>query len=92
MKKCEDTFHTKCYRTFDRFQFLSGLQSPTETLEQFSHSLDGMAAECEFGGQTENLVHGIFNLKTRNTSVQETLCTEPKSTPQEALQFLIAFE
>ena len=76
----------------DRFRFLSRKQAPNETLEQFWHSLDGMAAECEFGTQTESLVHDIFILNMRNAAVQEKLCTEPKSTPQDALQFAIAYE
>ena len=51
-----------------------------------------MAAECDFGWQTESLVHDIFILNMRNSAVQEKLCTEPKNTPKEALDFAIASE
>ena len=79
-------------RTLDRFPFLSRKQVPAESLEQFWHSLNGMAAECNFGGQTESLVHDIFILNMKNLAVQQKLCTEPKATPREALEFAIAFE
>ena len=92
MKNCKETFDVKRNRTLDRFRFLSRKQMPAETLEQFWHSLNGMAAECDFGGQTESLVHDIFILNMRNPAVQEKLCTEPKNTPKEALDFAIAFE
>ena len=63
-----------------------------ETLEQFWHSVNGVAAECDFGSQTESLVYDIFILNMRNLTVQERLCTEPKSTSKDALEFAIAFE
>ena len=63
-----------------------------ESLEQFWHSLNGLAAECDFGTQTESLVHDIFILNMKSLTVQEKLCTEPKANPQEALAFAIAFE
>ena len=92
MENCKETFDVKRNRTLDRFRFLSRKQTQTESLEQFWHSLNGMAAECDFGGQTENLVHDIFILNMRNLAVQEKLCTEPKNTPKEALEFAIAYE
>ena len=64
----------------------------TESLEQFWNSLDGLAAECDFGTQTESLVHDIFILNLKNQTVQEKVCTEHKAFPQEALAFAIAFE
>ena len=45
-----------------------------------------------FGNQTEGLVHDFFVLNMSNKVVQKKLCTEPKKTPAEALQFAIAFE
>ena len=92
MRNCKETFDVKRNRTLDRFRFLSRKQMPAETLEQFWHSLNGMAAECDCGGQTESLVHDISILNMRNSTVQEKLCTEPKKTPKEALDFTIAFE
>ena len=64
----------------------------SETLEQFWHFSNGMASECDFGAQTGYLVHDIFILYTETLTVQERLCTEPKATPKEALEFAIAFE
>ena len=92
MDNCKETFDIKRNSTMDRFRFLSRKQMPAEKLEQFWHSLNGMAAECDFGGQTESLVHDVFILNMRTLRVQEKLCTEPKATPKEALEFAIAFE
>ena len=92
MDNCKETFDIKRNRKLDRFRFLSRKQTQTETLEQFWHSLNGLAAECDFGGQTESLVHDIFILNMRNPVVQERHCTEPKATPKEVLEFAIAFE
>ena len=92
LNNCKDTFDTKRNHTLDRFRFLSRKQMQAESLEQFWHSLNGLAAECDFGTQTESLVHDIFILNMKSPTVQEKLCTEPKANPQEALAFAIAFE
>ena len=92
LKNCKETFDTKRNRTLDRFRLLSRKQMPSETLEQFWYSLHGMASECDFGVQTESLVHDIFILNTKNLAVQEKLCTEPKTNPKDALDFAIAYE
>ena len=65
---------------------------PSQTLEQFWHSLNGMASECVFGAQTQSLVHDIFILNKKNLAVQEKLCTEPKTITKDALDFAIAYE
>ena len=91
LKNCKDTFDTKRNSALDRFRFLSRKQMQTESLEQFWHSLKGLAAECDFGTQTESLVHDIFMENMKNQTVQEKLRTGPKATPQEALAFAIAF-
>ena len=92
MENCKATFDVKRNRTLDRFRFLSREQMPAETLEQFWHFLNGMTTECDFGGQTESLVHDIFILYLRNLAAQEKLCTEPRNSPKEALDFAIAFQ
>ena len=92
MDNCKNTFDTKRNRTLDRFRFLSRKQKPSETLEQLWHSLNRMASECDFRDQTESLVHDIFILNMENLAVQEKLCTEPKASPQDALDFAIAYE
>ena len=92
LKNCKDTFDTKRNRTLDRVRFLSRKQMASETLEQFWHSLNGLASECDFGVQTESLVHDIFILNMKNSAVQEKLCTEPKTNPKDALEFAIAYE
>ena len=56
LDNCKSTFDTKRNRTLDHFRFLSTKQMPSETLEQFWHSLNRMASECGFGAQTESLV------------------------------------
>ena len=84
--------NTEKYRTLDRRTFLSRKQKPTESLHQFWNIVNGLAAKCDFGKQTEGLVYDIFVLNMTNKKVQEKLCTEPKDNPTEALQFAIAFE
>ena len=79
-------------RILDRHSFLSRKQKPNETLNQFWNNLNGLAARYDFGNQTEGLVPDIFILLMNKKQVQEKLCTEPKETPAEALQFAIAFE
>ena len=51
-----------------------------------------MALECDFGAQTESLVHDISILNMKNLAVQEKLCTEPEASPKDALDFAIAYE
>ena len=92
MQNCAECFQIRRNRTLDRHTFLSRKQKPAETLNQFWNALNGLAARCNFGDQTESLVHDIFVLNMANKQVQEKFCTEPKETPAEALQFAIAFE
>ena len=77
MDNCKETFDVRRNRTLNRFRLLSRKQMPAEKLEQFWHSLNGMVAECDFGGPTE-----IFILSMRNLAVQEKFCTEAKTTPK----------
>ena len=92
VQNCTECFQTRRNRTLDRRIFLSRKQKPTETLRQFWNVLNGLAACCDFGNQTEGLVHDIFVLNMKNKQVQEKSCTEPKEYPADALQFAIAFE
>ena len=92
LENCKSIFDTKQNRTLDRFRFLSIKQMPSETLEQFWHSLNEMASECGFGAQTESPVHDIFILNMKNLAVQEKLCTDLKATPKHALDSAIAYE
>ena len=69
LNNCKDTFDTERNHTLDRFRFLSRKQMQTESLEQFWHSLNGLAAECDFGTQTESLVHDIFILNMKSLTV-----------------------
>ena len=92
LQNCNECFQIQRNRTLDRHVFLSRKQKPSESLNQFWNALNGLAAKCDFGEQTESLVHDIFVLNMANKQVQEKLCTELKETPAEALQFAIAFE
>ena len=83
VQHCTECFQTRQNRTLDRHSFLSRKQKPNETLNQFWNNLNGLAARCEFGSQTEGLVHDIFILRMNNKQVQEKLCIEPKETPAE---------
>ena len=92
MQHCTECFQIRRNRTLDRHMFLSRKQKPSESLNQFWNALNGLAAKENYGNQTESLVHDIFVLNMANKQVQEKLCTEPKETPAEALQFAIALE
>ena len=46
---CVECFRKKRNRTLDRHRFFSRLQQPGETLFQFWHALNGLAAMCDFG-------------------------------------------
>ena len=92
VQNCTECFRTRRNRSLERHIFLSRKQKYTETLYQFWNALNGLSARCDFGYQREGLVHDIFVLNMNNKQVQETLCTEPKGTPSEALQIAIAFE
>ena len=92
LQYCNEAFQTRRNRTMDRYTFLSRKQKPTESLHQFWNALNGLAAKGNFGNQTEGLVYDILVLNMSNEQVMEKLCTEPKETPAEALQFTIASE
>ena len=84
-------FQKKRNRTLDRHRFFARLQQPGETLFQFWHVLNGLAAICDFGEITTTLVLDMFILHMNNEKVQEKLCTEPKE-PDQAHDVAIAFE
>ena len=86
-----ECFHVKRNRTLDRHKFFSRMQQQGETLQQFWHALNGLAALCDFGEITNTLVLDMFILHMGNKKVQEKLCTEPKE-PEQALEFAIAYE
>ena len=92
MQHSTKSFQMRRNRTLDRHMFFSRKQKPSESLNQFWNALNALAAKCNFGDQTESLVHDIFVLNMVDEQVQQKLCTEPKETPAEALQFAIAFE
>ena len=76
----------------DRHKFLNRKQKEDESLVQFWHVLNGLAANCDFGTQTPGLEYDIFVSNMKITAVQEKLFTEPKDNPEEALKFAVAFE
>ena len=86
-----ECYHVKRNRTLDRHKFFSRMQQQGETLQQFWHALNGLAALCDFGEITNTLVLDMFILHMGNKKVQEKLCTEPKE-PEQALEFDIAYE
>ena len=92
LNNCRDCFETRRNRTLDRHAFFSRKQKENESLQQFWNVLNGLASKCDFGNQSESLVYDIFILNMINKQVQEKLCTEPKDTPREALQFAVVFE
>ena len=92
LKECNQAFPKKRNRLMERHKLLNRKQKDDESLEQFWHALNGLAANCNFGTQTTGLVYDIFVSKMKNTVVQERLSTEQKDNPENALKFAIAFE
>ena len=90
-KTCNGCFWKKKNRTLDRHKFFSRMQQTGETLSQFWHALNGLAAPCDFGEITTTLVLDMLILHMTNKKIQKKLCTEPKE-PEQALEFSIAFE
>ena len=88
---CIECFRKKRNRTLDRHRFFSRHQQQGESLSQFWHALNGLAALCDFGEITPTLVLDMFILHMNNKKVQEKLCTEPKE-PEQALEFALAYE
>ena len=75
---CTECFQKKRNRTLDRHRFFSRYQQPRESLYQYWHALNGLAAHCDLGEITTTLVLDMFILHMNNTKVQVKLCTEPK--------------
>ena len=90
INQCNECFGKK-NRTLDRHKFFSRVQQPGESLSQFWHTLNGLAALCDFGEISTTLVLDPFILHMSNKKVQKKLCAEPKEQDQ-ALEFAIAFE
>ena len=88
----EQTFVVKRNRTPDRFRFFSRKHENRESRQQFWNALKGLTPKREFEGQTNSLVDDIFTLNMHKKAVQERLCTEPNGSPEDALQFAVAFK
>ena len=78
MRYCNECFQIRRNRTSDRHVILSRKQKPSESLNQFWNALNGLAAKCDFGDQTESLVHDIFVLNMANKQVQENCVLSQK--------------
>ena len=89
---CEQAFQKRRNRTLDRYKIFSRKQNPKETLRQFWHTLTGLAAQCDFGDQTDSLIMDTFIQNMNNKTVQQKLCTEPTNNPEEAIRFTKAYE
>ena len=72
---CNECFRKKRNRTLDRNRFFSRLQQPGESLFQFWHALNGLAALCDFGETSTTLVLDMFIPHKCNKKVREKLCT-----------------
>ena len=54
--------------------------------------MNRLASKCNFGTITESLVKDVFIGNMINREVQQKLCTEPKATVNDNIQFAIAYE
>ena len=92
IKTCKECFEKPKNETLDRFKFLSRKQKENEPLKQFWNKLNGLAAKFNFGSITESLVKDVFIVNMNNKEVQQKLCTEPKTTIAETIQFAKSYE
>ena len=92
LKSSKDCSEKPKNETLDRFKFLSRKRKEGETLRQFWNELNGLAAKCNFGLITESFVKDVFIVNMTNKEVQQKLCTEPKGTVADNIQFAIAYE
>ena len=93
LKNCKDCIEKPKNETLDWYKFLSRKQLEGETLRQFWNELNGLAAKCNFGGITESLLKDVlFIVNMTNKEVQQKLCTEPETTVQRNIEFVIAYE
>ena len=92
LKEASDAFLKTNNRLMDHHEILNRMQPEREALEQFWHTLDGLAAKCDFGTQTQSLFYDIFVSNMRNTAMQERLFTKPNENFEHALKFAKAFE
>ena len=92
IKTCKDCFEKPKNETLDRFKFLSRNQKEQETLGQFWNALNALVTKCNFGNITESLVKDVLIVNMSNKDVQQKLCTEPKATIADTIQFAISYK
>ena len=81
LQHCNECFQTRRSRTIDRHTFLSRKQKPNESLHQFWNALNGLAAKCNFGNQTEGLVYDIFVLNMSRKALHRAKRYSSRSSP-----------
>ena len=81
LEQCLNCFKIRRHKTSDRQAFLSRMQLPCKSLHQFWNVVNGLAAKCDFGNQTQRSGYDIFILNMSNKQVQEKVCTDPKDDP-----------
>ena len=92
LQNCKECFEKPKNETLDRFKFLSRKQKEGELLKQFWNELNGLASKCNFDTIPESLVKDVFIVNMINKEVQQKLCSEPKLTVNDKVQFAIAYE
>ena len=78
LRLTNESFQVKRNRTLDYHQFFSRLQQSGESLHQFWHVLNGLAAPSEFGRITTMLGLDIFILHMNNKK-RENYVHKPKN-------------
>ena len=86
-----DSYQVKRNCTLDCHSFFARIQPTGESLLQFWHALNDLAAPCDFEEVKSTLVLDTFILHMGNKKAQENFCTAPKDSEQ-ALEVAIAFE
>ena len=92
LKNCKDCSDNPKNETLNCFKIPSRKPKERESLRKFWNELNGLAVKCNYGGITDSFVNDVFTVNMVNQEVQQKLCTEPKPTVEETIQFAVAYE
>ena len=63
---------------FERFEFNSSFQSPSETVDSYINNLRYLASTCEFGALTDELIRDRLVIGVKESSLKEKITERAK--------------
>nr|CAI5854601.1 unnamed protein product [Callosobruchus analis] len=73
LEKFDKYFLTKRNISYERFNFFTRKQMPTESFEEFVTDLKNKARSCEFGELKDSLIKDMLTCGLANTKLREQL-------------------